>query len=150
MILHYLKVALRNLLKYRTHSLISVLCLAVGITFFTVMSMYVSRLGFYRDQPNYERRVHIKKKVGWMSVKDWEQLQHIPNPELDSLAAISYYSTRGFETGVIDRNGREMPYEFTYKRANHRAFADFGMKRVSGDIRMLHKDEVVISRDFAR
>ena len=63
MILHYLKVALRNLLKYRTHSLISVLCLAVGITFFTVMSMYVSRVGFYRDQPNYERRVHIKKKV---------------------------------------------------------------------------------------
>ena len=52
MILHYLKVALRNLLKYRTHSLISVLCLAVGITFFTVMSMYVSRVGFYRDQPN--------------------------------------------------------------------------------------------------
>ena len=64
MILHYLKVALRNLWKYRTHSLISVLCLAIGITFFTVMSMYVSRVGFYRDQPDYERRVHIKKKVG--------------------------------------------------------------------------------------
>ena len=149
MILHYLKVALRNLLKYRTHSLISVLCLAVGITFFTVMSMYVSRVGFYRDQPNYERRVHIKKKVGWMSVKDWEQLQHIPIPELDSLAAISYYSS-GTEIGAIDRNGREMPYDITYKMANHRAFADFGMKRVNGDIRMLHKDEVVISRDFAQ
>ena len=109
MILHYLKIAFRNLWKYKTHSLISVLCLAVGITFFTVMSMFVARVGFYRDQPNYERRVHIKKKVGWMSVKDWEQLQHIPIPELDSLAAISYYSTGGSEIGVIDRNGREMP-----------------------------------------
>ena len=31
MITHYLKVALRTLFKYRTHSLISVICLAVGI-----------------------------------------------------------------------------------------------------------------------
>ena len=35
MILHYLKIALRNLLKYRTQSAISVLGLAVGLGFFT-------------------------------------------------------------------------------------------------------------------
>ena len=35
MILHYLKIALRNLLKYRTQSVISVLGLAVGLAFFT-------------------------------------------------------------------------------------------------------------------
>ena len=35
MILHYLKIALRNLLKYRTQSAISVLGLAVGLAFFT-------------------------------------------------------------------------------------------------------------------
>ena len=149
MILHYLKVALRNLWKYRTHSLISVLCLAIGITFFTVMSMYVSRVGFYRDQPDYERRVHIKKKVGWMTLKDWELLKNIPLPELDSLAATSYYSSQT-EIGIIDRNGREMPYMAHYKEANGRSFTDFALKRVSGDTRMLKKDEVVISRDFAR
>ena len=31
MIAHYLKTSLRNLLKCKTHSLISALCLAVGI-----------------------------------------------------------------------------------------------------------------------
>ena len=62
MIKHYLNVALRSLWKYRTHSLISAICLAVGITFFAVMSMYVSRIGFYRDQPDYERRVFFKKR----------------------------------------------------------------------------------------
>ncbi len=149
MILHYLKVALRNLWKYRTHSLISVLCLAIGITFFTVMSMYVSRVGFYREQPDYERRVNIKKKVGWMTLKDWELLKNIPLPELDSLAATSYYSSQT-EIGIIDRNGREMPYMAHYKEANGRSFTDFALKRVSGDTRMLKKDEVVISRDFAR
>ena len=35
MILHYLKVAFRNLLKYKTQSFISVLGLAVGLAFFT-------------------------------------------------------------------------------------------------------------------
>ena len=49
MILHYLKIAFRNLWKYKTHSLISVLCLAVGITFFTVMNLFVSRFTGYRD-----------------------------------------------------------------------------------------------------
>ena len=59
MILHYLKIAFRNLWKYRTHSLISMLCLAVGITFFTVMNLFVLRFTGYRDLPDVERRVEI-------------------------------------------------------------------------------------------
>ena len=35
MILHYLKIALRNLWKFRTQSAVSVLGLAVGLAFFT-------------------------------------------------------------------------------------------------------------------
>ena len=35
MILHFLKIALRNLLKYRTQSVVSVLGLAIGLAFFT-------------------------------------------------------------------------------------------------------------------
>ena len=149
MIKHYLNVALRSLWKYRTHSLISAICLAVGITFFAVMSMYVSRLGFYRDQPDYERRVFFKKEKGWISVKDWEQLKNIPLIELDSLAVTSYYPSQA-EIGIIDHNQHEMPYMVRYKEANGRSFTDFAMKCVSGDIRMLKQDEVVISRDFAR
>lgn len=37
MVLHYLKVALRNLLKYKTHSFISALCLAVGIVCYSIV-----------------------------------------------------------------------------------------------------------------
>lgn len=149
MIIHYLKVALRSLWKYRTHSLISAICLAVGITFFAVMSMYVTRIGFYRDQPDYERRVFIKKEKGWISEKDWEQLENIPLPELDSLAVTSYYSSKA-EIGIIDHNQHEMPYMVQYKVVNGRSFTDFAMKCVGGDIRMLKQDEVVISRDFSR
>ena len=149
MIIHYLKVALRSLWKFRTHSLISVLCLAVGITFYTVMSLFVSRFGYYRDQPDYEHRVFINKKKGFISSEDWEQLKNIPILELEELAVISYYTSKN-EVGVIDRNQREMPYMVHYNMTNEASFEAFGSNKVSGDIRMLNKDEVVISRNFAR
>ena len=42
MILHYLKVALRNLMKYKVHSLISALCLAVGIVCYTLVAYWIN------------------------------------------------------------------------------------------------------------
>ena len=41
MTIHYLKVALRNLLKYKVHSFISVICLAIGITCFSLMNYFI-------------------------------------------------------------------------------------------------------------
>ncbi len=41
MIAHYLKVAIRNLLKYKTQSIISIVGLAIGLTFFTLSSLWV-------------------------------------------------------------------------------------------------------------
>ena len=40
MITHYLKVALRNLLKYKAHSFISAICLAIGITCFCLTNYF--------------------------------------------------------------------------------------------------------------
>ena len=42
MILHYLKVAVRNLMKYKVHSLISALCLAVGIVCYTLVAYWIN------------------------------------------------------------------------------------------------------------
>ena len=41
MILHYLKVAIRNLLKYRTQSIISIVGLAIGLAAFTLSTLWV-------------------------------------------------------------------------------------------------------------
>ena len=41
MITHYLKVALRNLLKYKAHSFISAICLAIGITCFCLTNYFI-------------------------------------------------------------------------------------------------------------
>lgn len=59
MIAHYLKIALRNLLKYKTHSIISVICLAVGITCFSMVSNFINSVAYDDELPNYEQRINL-------------------------------------------------------------------------------------------
>ena len=50
MIKHYLKVALRNLMNFKVHSLISAICLAIGITCFSMMNYFIDAIslnGYY-------------------------------------------------------------------------------------------------------
>ena len=149
MILHYLKVALRNLLKYRTHSLISVLCLAVGITFFTVMSMFVARLGMYRDLPGYEHRAMIKKEIGFLNVGDLERLQAMNIPELEDIIVGAHYSSKA-EMTVIDRNGRELPYLVWYKLVNGAYFSGHSFEHIDGNIGLLANASVTTTSSSAR
>ena len=41
MILHHLKTAWRNLLKYKTQNIISILCLSVGVVCFSVVFQFM-------------------------------------------------------------------------------------------------------------
>ena len=59
MIKHYLKISLRNLLKYKVHSLISAICLAVGIVCYTVISYVFVISDDDKNLPNYDQRISI-------------------------------------------------------------------------------------------
>lgn len=63
MIIHYLKISLRNLWKYKTHSLISALCLAVGIVCYILVSMYCQKMEV--DLPDmYNPQIQISAESG--------------------------------------------------------------------------------------
>lgn len=56
MIIHYLKIAWRNLLKYKTQSVISILGLAIGFTAFSfTMSWIRYEMGYDSHNPNADR-----------------------------------------------------------------------------------------------
>ena len=56
MFIHYLKVAFRNLLKYKTQTIISVLGLAVGFTCFTLSALWINYENTYDTfHPDAER-----------------------------------------------------------------------------------------------
>ena len=59
MITHYLKVALRNLLKYKAHSFISAICLAIGITCFCLTNYFIDIVTAQTDLPDYEHRISL-------------------------------------------------------------------------------------------
>ena len=85
MIVHYLKVAIRNLWKYKTHSIISVLCLAVGITFYTAISLFVSRIvGDFRNLPGGDRRVELSVQNGWPTVEQVDYIHSLHLEEIDN------------------------------------------------------------------
>jgi putative ABC transport system permease protein len=57
---NYLKLSLRNLLKYKLYSIINVLGLAVGFTCFILIALFVrDELGFDRFHPGFERSYRL-------------------------------------------------------------------------------------------
>ena len=82
MILHYLKVALRTLLKYRTHSIISVICLAVGITSFTLVWYFVGMVVSVGQLPRIEERIRlVAMKDSYTNYFDWEDVRFLQSQQ---------------------------------------------------------------------
>lgn len=156
MIKHYLKVALRNLLKYKTHSLISVVCLAIGITCFSLMNHFVNTVSYQEDLPDYERRIHLElssrqtdTNIGcYKEDVDYLEEQHIAG--LDAIVASSSSSGRNAEITVIDKNQNEMPFLIKYQCISPTFFAYNQVRLSSGNLSLKAPDEVVISRSFAQ
>lgn len=65
MIAHYLKVAFRNLWKYKFQHIVSALCLAVGVLAFSLMIRFVSVMSEKADYIGGERamQLNIGKKI---------------------------------------------------------------------------------------
>ena len=70
MIKHYFKIGFRNLLKYKTQSSISILGLAIGLTFFTVEYYWyryeTSYDSFYPESEHIYNIYTIDKQTGKM------------------------------------------------------------------------------------
>lgn len=147
MLLHYLKIAVRNLWKYKVHSIISVLCLAVGITFYTAISLFVGRLGAFRDLPGADRHIEIRGMKHRLTSGEIDYIHSLHIEEMDSLIVGSMVIPG--EIGCIDANQRELPYIASYMRANKHYLKYYGLEVVAGDVSLHKKDEVVISEKFA-
>ena len=150
MITHYLKVALRNLVKYRTQSVISVLGLAIGLAFF-VFGLYWLRYetsydNFYPDAGRsylvYVQAENNKSGYSPSALADFIR-ERLPEAEI---------VTRSYEGG----NGN-MDYRFdetTAKNPNFMAVDSlfiriFPQMMVCGRT-LEREDEIIVSESFAK
>ena len=152
MILHYLKVALRTLFKYRTHSLISVICLAVGITFFTLVWYFVGMVGDLKQLPRLEERVRlVAMKDSYTNYFVWEDVRFLQSQQIagiDSLMAMT--SANEAEVTLYDHQQKEHPYLVDWMNVTPNYFACQGITLMEGSRTLTAPDEIIVSEDFAR
>ena len=153
MLLHYLKVAVRQMLKYKSHQLISALCLAVGIICFSYVWLFVDMINEVFELPNYDRRVSLhliqeNRHFSDYSPNEILRLQDELKPLGVEGVAAGTYATEG-EVEFIDDEGRVMPYIARYNRTNAYNFTYYGIK-VQGLKGELRPYDVVLSASFAR
>ena len=80
MILHHLKIAFRNLRRYKTQSVISILGLAVGFTCFAISTLWIRyEMSYDGFHPNADRIYRVNSVINkWnpASTPNAEDVQH--------------------------------------------------------------------------
>ncbi|WP_148477549.1 ABC transporter permease [Parabacteroides johnsonii] len=156
MIKHYLKVALRNLMNFKVHSLISAICLAIGITCFSMMNYFIDAVAGnikLSDDNEYSIQLHGASSQTaadiYLFKEDFDYLKGLPIAGIDALVASSSYSN-GKEITAIDKKQRELPFLVLFKNVSSNYFTYNSLKLKYGNQEITAPDEVIVSQSFAR
>lgn len=95
MILHHIKIAVRNLLKYRIQNLISILCLAVGIVCFSMVNYYLNQQLDNPDKhlPHYDQMglLRLKEEKGKYHGIGEEEARQLTSHSLPGVDLITFF-----------------------------------------------------------
>ena len=156
MIKHYLKVALRNLMNFKVHSLISAICLAIGITCFSMMNYFIDAItGKVELSDNNKYSIRLSGASSqtaadiYLFKEDFDYLKELPIAGIDTLVAFSSYSN-GKEITAIDKKQRELPFLVSFQNVSSNYFTYNSLQLKYGNQEITAPDEVIVSRSFAR
>lgn len=157
MITHYLRVAFRNLLKYKSQNLISIVGLAVGLFCFCVC-FYISRFVGSVDKcfENHERiaDIYLTTENGrpWSGVSCTmlPQLQQRIWNEVEDFTLLSYPYKQ--EYNLIGKNEELLPYELTDMETDSLYNKTFTPTFISGSWEQAthNRNSIVITRHAAQ
>ena len=146
MLIHYLKVALRNLSKYKANSFISLVCLAIGITCFCMTELMIKHaFGFADEYPDSDRRVII------FNVNNAEHMKLLEAQQITAFEKTVQYNF-GSEGEIITVNGsqQEFPFISKYKHVSGNYFEYKHIRLQRNTLPLQAPDEVIISESFAK
>ena len=138
-------------MKYKVHSLISALCLAVGIVCYTLVAYWINA---YNSMINMHDEEVVTFKLededGRWSLFTPVDVERIEDLHIDGLSDITVkFPSRQAEIDVIDKDQKEKPFIVNYSAVNGNTFSFYGLDLLYGNRIPEKKDEVVISRSFA-
>ena len=149
---HYLKIAWRNLLKYRTQTAVNIVGLAVGFACFAFSLIWIRyELTYDRYHKGAERlylayRVSPTDATGYdLEVKDVVPLLRESFPEVEDVCGISRYRTGGLNLpGGKAIGGVQLMADSAFMQM-------FGVRVLAGDADFLHnRDKMAVTEDYAR
>ena len=158
MIQHYLKTAIRNLLKYKTHSIISAICLSVGMTCFSIIHFFINEIdGASRNMPNFEQRISIRminsnhEVGGWGWSLNSSEIRTLTEHPIPGIKQICFHSfQREDEVVFINREQEEKPYIISYMDTDPNFFSHYNASFLYGNAFPTTPEEVVLSESCAR
>lgn len=153
MIVYYLKIAWRNLLKYRTQTAVNIVGLAVGFACFALSLVWIRyELTYDRCHTGADRlylayRVSQTDATGYdLEVKDVVPVLRESFPEVEAVCGISLYrNSQGLNVpGEKAIGGARLSADSAFMQM-------FGVRVLAGDTDFLHnRDKVAVTEDYAR
>lgn len=140
MLLHYIKIAVRQLLKYKLHTAVSLLCMSLGLVLFG----FVDSL-FELDKELTRIIDFMPQKDGNTYMLQGEEIEQILNADIEGLEDIKTSLPSGYakcyEVGKEDE-----PYEVSFVPVNSQYFRNAS---VVGS-KTLNKGEIIINEKLAK
>lgn len=140
-------------MKYKLHSLISVICLAIGITCFCIVNYFVGSVTQKKNMPDNERRISlslVSEENGRdfrFNQEDYAFLEGLKMEGMGCLVAASY--PMDAEVTAIGKDGLEQPFIVKYQCVSSSFFSYDDLQLCCGKISLDSPDEVIVSRTFA-
>jgi ABC-type lipoprotein release transport system permease subunit len=157
MITHYLKVAVRNLLKYKTQNLISIGGLAIGLFCFCIC-FYISRFVGSVDKcfENHKRIADIyvvdEKGEAWSGVSG-KMLPHLQQRTWDGVEGFTLlsFAEKG-EYTLIGEDDKLLPYELAAMETDSLYYKIFTPTIIAGSWEQVahNRNSIVLTRHTAK
>jgi hypothetical protein len=140
-------------MKYKLHSLISVICLAIGITCFSIVNYFAGTVTQKKNLPNNEQRISLslvseENGRGFrFNQEDYAFFEGLTVEGMGSLVAASY--PMDAEITAIGKDGLEQPFIIKYQCVSSSFFSYDDLQLCCGKISLDSPDEVIVSKTFA-
>lgn len=153
MILHYLKVAVRSLMKYKTQTIISIIGLAVGFVCLSFSMIWIRYELTYDDFHRGAERLYVPYQTCGLDLKGFSPRSVFPVgkviretfPEVEDAASFSCWTTQAGRT-------EDERMEVEYIRTDSAFIRMFDIRLLQGSWGFLHKpeEEIALTQEAAQ
>lgn len=152
MLQHYIKLAIRNLLKYKSQSIISIIGLAIGFTCFALATLWIRYEQTYDDFHDGADRIYLIRTSSYTNVSGLSEVTPYPLashlketfPEVEDACNMQAWKT------ILKYKGVE--YEPFKMDIDSAAMRMFKLQILSGNRNFLteNNEEIAITKRFAK